>query len=218
MRNSEIWFLISSTILNLISTTAKFKTQAISSEIFKNNTPRLATQNHKNQRPFCFRQPNMLARIISLLACIALPLTSQAGACQSNKQSIASDLYVDGNYRIFICGIEKCKLEAFSEGISIEAKNLGGNLTGCLATPIRKAENFYSGFFLLQNGKAKQQFIFFGSYLCRTKTIKNGHYIITGEERIGPENKERYIFSWNGRNYISITARRSYSSKKLRCQ
>lgn len=153
-----------------------------------------------------------------LFACISFPLASQANTCQDSKTLIASDLYTNEEYRNFICGDEKCEPETFSEGISVEAKDLNNKLTGCFVTPIKKAENFYTGLYLLKDNKIKLQFIFFGSYLCSTKTIKNGHYIITGEERIDSESKERYIFKWNGEYYASTPTRRSYSSKKLKCQ
>lgn len=155
---------------------------------------------------------------LALLSCMLFPLASQASTCLDKKNTISQELYNDEEYKEFICGEEKCTPEIFSARISIEAIDLGKNLKGCFATPKKKAENFYTGLYLIQGNKANQQFIFFGSYLCKTKTINNGHPMLTGEERIDSENKERYTFKWNGKNYISTSTKPTHSPGELKCQ
>lgn len=112
--------------------------------------------------------------LLPLISCIVFPSTSLADSCQSAKELISTNLYKNKEYRNFTCGGKKCTPNVFSARVSIESIDLGKSLTGCFATPIKKAENYYIGFYLIQNNKPNQQFIFFGSYLCKTKTIKNG--------------------------------------------
>ncbi|MDN6859220.1 hypothetical protein QO207_21725 [Pseudomonas sp. CAN2814] len=156
--------------------------------------------------------------LLPLIASIVFSSTSLADSCQSAKELISTNLYESNEYRNFTCGEKKCTPDVFSARISIEAIDLGNNLTGCFATTINKAANSYIGFYLIQNNKPNQQFIFFGSYLCITKIIKNDHYVITGEERIDSESKERYTFKWNGENYISTSAKFRHSPEDLKCQ
>lgn len=193
------------------------KTKSLSSTYFKNNIPKFAIQSYKENN-YSPAIQNLVKTLPLLIICIVFPSISLADSCQSAKEPISTNLYKNNEYRNFICGKEKCTPEIFSERISIEAIDLGKNLKGCFATPIKKAENFYTGLYLIQGNEANQQFIFFGSYLCKTKSIKNGHYMLTGEERIDSENKERYTFKWNGKNYVSTSTSPSHSPGDLNCQ
>lgn len=162
-----------------------------------------------------------MKNLLPLIACIVFPSTSLADSCQSAKELISTNLYKNKEYRNFTCGEKKCTPNVFSAKVSIESIesiDLEKSLTGCFAAPIKKAENYYIGFYLIQNNKPNQQFIFFGSYLCKTKTIKNGHYMLTGEERIDSETKERYTFKCNGKHYISTPIKPAHSPGDLKCQ
>ncbi|WP_420996755.1 hypothetical protein ACKI2N_029030 [Cupriavidus sp. 30B13] len=141
-----------------------------------------------------------MKKILFLLISISFP--AQATECQTNANFIIHDIYSDPDYKQFVCANNDCPIDYFANSITIYQESLGSDVIGCFATPIRKARNFYTGFYVIKEGKIRPQFIFFGTWLTPKKDTHASPTPLVGIEYIEAGELERHQFSWNGRDYL----------------
>ncbi|WP_454725564.1 MULTISPECIES: hypothetical protein [Cupriavidus] len=130
-----------------------------------------------------------------------LSCSVQATDCKTNADFVIDSIYGDPDYRQFVCANNDCSVNDFANSIAVDQVLLGGDLIGCFATPVRKARNYYTGFYVIEKGKIRSQFTFFGAWLAPKKDAKTSPAPLVGVEYIEAGEFERHQFSWNGRDY-----------------
>jgi hypothetical protein len=136
-------------------------------------------------------------------------------ACDDvDKNLIAKQLINDSEYVNYVCGITYCSLPEFESLIEVRAGDLNfdGSMVACFVDPIRKAENYYIGFFLRKRDRLALQFVHFGSGLAVVRQSSGNVKIfpVEGTEIVEHGLTERSYFEWNGQAYVLTEIKQSH--------
>jgi hypothetical protein len=122
---------------------------------------------------------------------------------------MTGSVYRDQDYRQFICGDTPCTQSEFRKGLEFRREVLKEHpeVIGYFVEPSRKAENFYTGFFVMRGNTPRLQFIFFGMDLGSIKRKDpNGFRLVAGAERRGSATYVDTLFRWNGSAYVEFSS------------
>ncbi len=121
------------------------------------------------------------------------------------QQALMVDsLFADQEYLQFVCGSETCDKAVFMDRLEFRSEKLNdlGDVTGCFVEPQRKATNFFTGFFVVKDGVAALQFIFFGSGMGPTKRSRLGLRGVVSSEIAEHGDTVEHTFQWDGARYV----------------
>lgn len=123
-----------------------------------------------------------------------------------DKHQMASQIMADDDYIQYICGDSYCDQSDLERKIEFRARSLNsdGSMIACFVDPIRKAENYYIGFFVKSDRGVDLQFVYFGSGLdvIEKSSDRKEVYPVEGTEVVEHGLTERSRYEWNGQSYI----------------